>query len=191
MTISTTRRRPARRSRRPEPWPLLSEAEARDVITQDLRVAAGVPADWWRGELQIELQVLVATHDRDLAAQAADELARRDFGARQGFLDLVGTSAVVQGPIPAVLVGWVGSDKLDWRPAGNAPYALYICLVGPDEAEQLAIALEWENTQQDGGVLDGHLRRTCRTCRVWTSPAHIASPGHQAASYRPVGGEPR
>jgi hypothetical protein len=179
MTTSTRPRR--RRVRGPRTWPVLTEDQARAVIAQDLRVAGGVPACWWRGDRE----VLAATHDRNLATQAADELARRDFGARQGYLDLVRTGATVDGPIEVVLVGWVGSERLDWRPAGpDAPYALYVCLVRPVDPDQLAAALDWENIQQDAGLLDPAARRTCRTCRMWAGPEHAASPEHRAATHR-------
>lgn len=134
MTTVTPIRRPGRPANAPV---MLTEDQARDAVREDLRVAAGVPADWWREDRE----VLVATHDRELAAQAADELARRDFGGNGGYLSLVRAGVSIEGPIPVVLVGEVGGARgkdLDIRPAGpDAPYALYVCLVRPAQARRV------------------------------------------------------
>jgi hypothetical protein len=111
---------------RPGLWPVMTEKQARQVLTGDMRVAAGVPASWW-GETR---EIVVATHDRSKAAQAADELARQEFGV--GYLTVAESGATVDGPIEAVLVGWVGSEHIEWRLAEPShEYALYLCVVRP------------------------------------------------------------
>jgi hypothetical protein len=107
-------------------WPVVAEDQVRRVLVEDMRSCAGVPTGWW-GEDQ---EILVATHDPRVAVKAADELARRDLG--DGYLTVVGTGAVVVGPIDAVLVGWPTEEHLDWVSAPvDADYAVSVCLVRP------------------------------------------------------------
>jgi hypothetical protein len=184
--MMTAHRRPALT------WPTLTEDQAHEVVSQDLRMVAGAPAGWWRGDTE----VLVATANPDLAARVADELARQDYG--RGYLSLVPTGVRVDGPFRAVLVGEVGNgNRLDWRACGpRAPYALLICLVRPTYAENirdyvadLDNALTWEDTHEDAGVLYAEDRRTCRPCQTWATARHLASPTHCAA-LRDPGGRP-
>jgi hypothetical protein len=171
---------------RPQQWPVMSEDQARETLSQDMRAVGGVPVSWWGGRHE----VLVATHDLVLALRVADVLARRDVG--MGYAELVGGPVSVDGPHRAVLVGWPGSEHVEWRTAdASAPYALLVCRVRPgrarltlttDDAGAVGLArlLAAEDAAEAAGLLTADDRRTCHTCRAWATTGHVAGPAHQA-----------
>lgn len=110
----------------PELWPAMTKDQVDLVLTRDMRRCVGVPTTWW-GE---DHEIVAITKSTQVAAQAADELARRDTG--QGYLAQVQTGAAVVGPITAMLVGWPGSDHIDWVTATpDAPHTVDLCVVRP------------------------------------------------------------
>jgi hypothetical protein len=103
--------------------PALPEDAVRDVLA-DMRTVLNIPTDWWG-----EDNVVACTDDPELAAQAADELARRDLGT--GYLSVAG-GAVVEGPHEVVLTSSTDAESIGWRPAGASDeYALLMCVIRP------------------------------------------------------------
>ncbi|HKT00182.1 MAG TPA: hypothetical protein VJT31_11680 [Rugosimonospora sp.] len=118
----------------PELWPPMTRDQVDLVLTQDMRRCAGVPTSWW-GE---DHEIVAVTKSTQVAAAAADELARWDTGL--GYLAQVQTGAAVVGPITAMLVGWPGSDHIDWVTATpDAPYTVDLCVVRPAHPVDVAV----------------------------------------------------
>src|SRR5690349_8435758 len=103
--------------------PVLSEDRVRELLAGMGR-HAGVPADWWGDDDE----VLVVTHDPELARRAAEDLARRDL-CEPYAAQLAGASTV-EGPSEVVLTGTGDLADVAVRPAAPGDgYALLVCRV--------------------------------------------------------------